>query len=120
LITSYQDAINNSDIAEPFIILRNPGAQKLGGWAAGAQLSIKAYGTVSVASPKQLNALPEADRITGTRVFVSTTPMYVSSEDLGITSDQLQWKGDLYRVMFVSDRSNRGFYSAVATRMAGQ
>jgi hypothetical protein len=121
MLSNLLDVVSNPDIAECFTIQRNPGIFTQGGWQAQEPVTIQAFGVVSVASARQLEMVPEADRVHGARVFHSSTPMYVTSEDLGITSDILIWNGISYRVMSVGPYQNRGgYYEAVAVRMAGQ
>jgi hypothetical protein len=121
MLSNLLDVVSNPDICEAFTIQRNPGVFTAGGWQAGQNVVIQAYGVVSVAQVRQLEMIPEADRVHGARVFHSATPMYVTSEDRGITSDVLVWNGVSYRVMSVGAYPNRGgYYEAVAVRMAGQ
>jgi hypothetical protein len=121
MLSNLLDVVNNPDLAENFQIQRNPGAPGAGGWQAGEPVVIQAYGVVSVAQPKQLEMIPEADRVHEMRVFHSSQPMYVTSEDYQITSDVLVWNGVSYRVLSVGNYPNRGgYYEAVAARMAGQ
>jgi hypothetical protein len=121
MLANLLDAVNNPDIAEPFQIQRNPGIFAAGGWQAGQNVLIQAYGVVSVANARQLEMIPEADRVHGARVFHSSTPMYVTSEDNGITADVLIYNGVSYRAMSMGNYANRdGYYEAVAVRMAGQ
>ncbi len=120
MLQALQDVVNNPDLGEPFLILRNPGQFGPGGWAAGKQQQIKAYGVVSQASAKELDMIPEADRVHEARSFHSSTRMYVTSEDLSITSDILVWNGVKYRVAAALEYPQRGYYGAVALRMAGQ
>lgn len=121
MLANLLDVVSNPDICETFQIIRNPGAFGAGGWQAGEPISIQAYGVVSVAQARQLEMIPDADLAHGARVFHSATPMYVTSEDAGITSDVLIWNGVKYRVMSVAPYPNRGgYYEAVGVRMAGQ
>jgi hypothetical protein len=119
MISVLPDTVNNADIAEAFSILRNPGQFGQGGWQASGQQQLTAYGTVSLASQKEIAMLPEADRITEARIFHSSTPMYVTSEDYAITADILIWRGVQYRAMRQLDYSQRGYYGVIAVRMAG-
>jgi hypothetical protein len=114
------DVVNNPDIAENFQILRNPGVYAQGGWQGSTQQSFSVYGTVSLASQKEIQMLPDADHVTEARIFHSSTPMYVTSEDKGITSDILVWKNINYRVARELPYGVRGYYGAIAVRMAGQ
>lgn len=119
-----QDVVNDPDLAEPFTITRSSGQFAAGGWTS-ASTTIQAFGVVTVAGAKQLDMIPEADRVHGSRVFICEQPMYVTSETRqdgqSGTSDILVWNDVKYRVHSVGNYNNRGgFYFAVATRMAGQ
>lgn len=114
-----QDSVNNPDLAEPFTIIRNPGKNGPSGWQAGPTQEISTYGTVGLASPKQINALPEADRIGELRLFHSSTRMFATSQHAGITADILVWRATKYRVIVAPDQRQRGYYAAIASRMAG-
>jgi len=113
------DAINNADLSESFQIRRNPGAFALGGWQGAAPQVIQAYGTVSVAGQKELDMLPEGDRIRETRIFNSSTAMYPTDAALGITADVLAYGGELYSVVATIPQSRRGYHTALAVRMEG-
>lgn len=122
MIEALIDAVSNADIAEPFTIKRSTGSFAAGGWQS-SNTALPAYGVVSVAQDTYLEMVPEADRVHGARVFVSTTPMYVTSDErldqTAGTSDILIWNIQKYRVHSVGNYINRGFYYAVATRMRG-
>jgi hypothetical protein len=114
------DTISNPDIAEPWTIIRNPGQFAAGGWQVQQTLNISAYGTVSVASPRELEMIPEADRVHANRVFKTTQPMYVTDANQSLTSDVIYWKGIKYRVLRVFEYPQRGWWGAVAARMSGE
>jgi hypothetical protein len=78
------------------------------------------YGVASLAGSRVLEMIPEADRVHESRIFHSTVPMFVTSEDLSMTSDIAVWRGIRYRVLSVRDYDQRGYYSAIGVRMAGQ
>jgi hypothetical protein len=118
-----QDVVNDPDLAEEFTIVRSTGSFASGGWQ-DTKTEISAYGIVTVADDNSLEAVPEADRIHGARIFIAECPIYVTSEDRRDgttgTSDVLVWQGQKYRVQRVGNYSNRGgFYYAVATRTKG-
>jgi hypothetical protein len=122
MLSTATDTINNPDIAEPFIILRSTGQQGAGGWQSSTT-NLSAYGVCTVAEDTFLEMIPEADRVHGGRVFVSTTQMYTTEEmredGTSGTSDILKWHGRRYRIRSVGNFSQRGYYFAVATRMLG-
>lgn len=112
------EIVNDPELAEPFIIRRSRGGFVRGGWSDQIT-EIPAYGVVSVAAEKDLEVLPEGDRVREARVFHSSQPIYITNaENVGV-SDVLVWNNVAYRVLSVADYSNRGYYRAVACRTAG-
>lgn len=122
-IIDLSEVVEDPDLAEPFTIIRTSGQFGAGGWLADTPQNITAFGVVSVATPKEIADLPvEADKIKEVRAFWSTTPMFVTNAvgvAAGATSDVLVWQGVQYRVLALPDYSNRGYYKALAIRMAG-
>ena len=112
------EIVSDPDLAEQFQIVRSRGGFVAGGWS-DQLTTIAAYGVVSVASEKDLEMVPEGDRVRESRVFHSTQAMYVTNADNQGTSDFLVWQGVKYRVYSVADYSNRGYYRAIACRMQG-
>lgn len=112
------------EFAQSYIIHR-----KQGSWVAGrfqqTEISIKTFGVVTNANPKELFQLPEGDRVAGTMVFYSTRPIYTShgyaadGTNKHGTADEIEWQGDRYRVSTVYDYSAQGFYKAFAVYMEG-
>lgn len=118
-----QDVVNDPDLAEAYTIKRSNGQQTVGGWV-DTKTELSAFGVVTVATEKQLQSLPEADRVRGIRAFFNEFPMYVTSElrkdGTSGTSDILVWEGQSYKVLSVGQYQNRGgFYCALAARMKG-
>lgn len=67
--------------------------------------------------------LPEGDRIAGLMTFYSTAdkPIYTTrnkDDDKG-TSDELEWRGERYRVLQVFPYNDFGYVKALGTRMSG-
>lgn len=98
--------------------------RKTGEFVAGrfeqTETNINAFGVVTTATPKEIQQLPEGDRITGTKVFYSTCPIYTTRSDSKKgTSDEIEHNGKRYRVSQVFDYSGQGFYKAFAVDMAG-
>jgi hypothetical protein len=122
MLTTLPDAVTNADLAQPFTILRNVGQFAAGGWQS-TQTVISAYGTVTVAEDIYLEMIPEADRVHGAMLFISTTPIYQTSElredGTSGTSDLLVHAGKKFRVLKVGPYLNRGFNYAVGVRMLG-
>ena len=72
------------------------------------------------ASNKQMEVIPVADRVSEIRLFHSSTPMLVTSEDKGIVADVLVWRNIKYRVLAEIPQPQRGYFAALAARMVGQ
>jgi len=109
--------VNNSRIAENWVIQRGTAGQfAAGGWQE-SRTSIPAYGIVSVADAKTLDQLPEGDRVREAMIFHSTTQMFVTNAANNQTSDLIQWNNDQYRVIKVADYATRGFWWAIAGRI---
>lgn len=120
-----REAINDPDIAESFDVLRSQGGSfQPGGWVEPAPQTIKCYGIISEASAREVKMLPEADRILDNITIHTETPLFVTRiPNAGTvgqgTSDIVIYEGDQYRIMKVYNYSTRGFYWAIAVRMAG-
>jgi hypothetical protein len=109
-------------LAERFQVVRSKGAFVAGGFSS-QQSAFFAYGVVSVASGKDLDQVPEGDRIQEARVFHSRVPIYLTRDNLAEgtgVSDILVWKNTKYRVISSSNYSNRNYYRAVGVRMEGK
>lgn len=78
MISVYEVVVDPDMIApQPFTILRSTGQFVLGGFQS-TTTAISLFGPVQQASNKELNMLPEADRIGSIRSFWSTQPVYTT------------------------------------------
>lgn len=112
------DVILNPDIAQTFTVYRRTGSWNDGRWA-GTESSISVEGVVSVASPEDLQQLPEADRLSSTMVFHATVPLYAEDKTQDIVADEMLWNGRRYRTVTVYPYGDYGYYKALAARMGG-
>lgn len=119
------DVVNDADLADSYSIQRFTGSFQLGGWQQSAT-TIPAYGVVGVASDEDLLRIPEADRLSGAMQFHNQDQIYITELDdssgtaVQRISDQLLWRNQLYRVLHVAPQAHRGYWKAIAVRMAGQ
>lgn len=74
------DVVEDSDMVapQPFQVLRSSGAFVAGGFTSTTTTLLRT-GPVQRASDKEVNMLPEADRVGGVMAFWSTEPIYVTS-----------------------------------------
>ena len=70
---------------------------------------------------KEIEQVPEADRVTGMHTFCSKETLYVTrANDTGDgISDKIEWKGELYKLIQILDFSDYGFNAAVGVRLKG-
>lgn len=115
---SVAEVCNDPDLAQAVTIYRSKGAFGPDGWQ-NQTTTIPAYGVLNVAESKSLQQVPEGDRLTGAIEFYSVAPIYTTSEDQSELSDQIMWRGYMYRVQSVQKWVDHGFYSAILVRMQG-
>ena len=97
-----------------------------GKWEAGRWVQepteIKIVGTISIANAKQIEFIPEGDRIGGEIAIHTTVPLYNSRNGTdtskGGTSDIVIWHDDEYKIYQVNEYSDYGYYFAIGQRMA--
>lgn len=86
---------------------------------------INMRGVISVASSRELNSLPEGDRVSAAMVFHSMEPIYLTravdivEETDGIISDKILWRGEFYRIAKVDPYTDYGFFKATGVRTKG-
>jgi hypothetical protein len=111
------------DLSSNFTVLRSNGGQWVNGIWVDSFTAIPMYGPVSIASPKDLEMIPEGDRPSSAMVFWTTQIVYETQgptagvHGKGISSDMMQWNNLNYRILQVAERPMNGYYRAVATRM---
>jgi hypothetical protein len=112
------------DLSSTFLVQRCSG----GTWVSGVWnptfVVINMYGPVTIASPKDLEMIPEADRPRSGIMFW-TTQIVFETQNIGgplgngISSDIMLWNGESFRILNVSERPMNGYYRAIGTRMQG-
>lgn len=86
---SVQEVITDPDMAapEPYQILRSTGTYIAGGFQS-VTTTISCFGPVQQASNKEIQMLPEADRIGSIRAFWNTQPIYTTRGTAAVPSVQ--------------------------------
>lgn len=103
--------------AQAYIVERSTqGAFVLGGYKDTKQF-IPNFGIIQQADGKDISMIPEGDRVDGMISFWSVYQLFESNAK-GV-SDIICWHGARYRIMKVADRSDFGYYKAIATRLPG-
>lgn len=114
--------VTDPRFAKPFTVYR-----KTGEWVKGRfeqiEKEIEMIGTISIASAKQIEFIPEGDRIGGEIAIHCAKELYTSrnapkdSNDSG-TADEVLWHGERYKIYSVNPYSDYGYFSAIGQRLA--
>lgn len=118
------ELLYDPDFSQQFIVNRcTTGTWQNGRFVETDPLKLSMDGVVVPATPKEINQLPEGDRVSGVMAFYSDKQIYVTHKDDGSgnagTSDQIEWRGNLYRVSKVDLYGDYGFYVAYGVLMEG-
>jgi hypothetical protein len=113
--------VTDPRFAQAFIVKRFSGK-----WQAGrfveTSTDIQMIGTISIANAKQIEFIPEGDRIGGEIAIHTTQPLYNSRNGTDVsqggTSDLVIWHNDEYKIYQVNEYSDYGYYFAIGQRKA--
>lgn len=111
------DVVSDPDLAEYYTIERSVGGAFLEGGYEDKKQTVKMWGVVSKDIQRDLDMVPEGDRLKELRAFWSTQPIFTTNEN-GI-SDVIIWQGERFRVVAVANYSNRRYWKAIAARTKG-
>ena len=115
------DIILDPDFAQGYVVTRSSGDFSEGGWKESTPTSINMVGPIYPSTQKELQQVPEGDRVTGMVTFLSTQQIYVThrSGTKPGTSDKILWQGDYYRIVSIMNWSDFGVWLAIGCRIAG-
>ena len=111
------DVVTDPDLAEWYTVERSIDGQFVAGGYTDAKTTLQMYGVVSRDVSKEMDMVPEGDRVKALRAFWSTQEIFLTNEN-GI-SDVLVWQNEKFRVVAVSNYSNRRYWKAIGARMQG-
>ena len=104
--------ITDPDFCEPFTIRR-----RVGKWEAGRFVATPedpaVNGIVEPTNGDDLEQVPEGDRVSGMMTFYTKQPVYLAQDKQ--QSDELIWRGKLYKAVQILDWSRHGFYKVIAS-----
>ena len=109
--------VTSSRFASPYTVIRSEGKWYDGQmqWTELERISIRA--AVIVATPQQLEQIPEGERLSGAMSFYARQPLYTTQDSMdiaGIISDAILWNDKIYKILEVSDWSHHGYWMALA------
>lgn len=124
MLIDVSDIVNDPMFAQTFSILRSSGTWVKGDWE-NIETAIQSYGAMQPATDRELQMLPEGDRISGALSVWSSAPLYTTgtvgqNDPNAHISDLILWHGEKYRVLGVKPWQDDGYYRAIATRMSGE
>lgn len=111
----------NSRMFSQLLTLRRSSAGEfvIGGWSNGTGVETSIRCIAYPSSEREINQVPEGDRVAGMQTFISASELKVANGDNSANSDQIEWKGEWYKLVSLLDFSDYGAYAAVGVRLAG-
>ncbi len=114
-------AINDPRFSQLFKVFR-----KSGEWEKGRfiekEKTITINGVITPSKPKEIEMIPEGDRVGGEVTIHTTNKLYTThllegdSSEEG-TSDIIEWQDERYKLYQVNNYSQYGYYSAIGMRL---
>lgn len=116
--------VNDPRFSQSFKVYRKSGV-----WVRGRfeedEKEIEMNGVITPAKPKEIEMIPEGDRVGGEIAIHSTNKIYTThalnnendEETNEGTSDEIEWQGERYKIYQVSDYSQYGYYYAIGMRL---
>lgn len=113
------NVIHSPMLSQNITIKRTSGVWENGEFVVDDSEQLTARGIVTVASPRDLQVVPEGDRQSGAIKILTTIRLRVTGEgdDRANFADIVLWHGEEYKVYSVTPDSDYGFYRAIAVRV---
>ena len=112
--------VHSPRMSQKITILRRTGSWQYGTWVQSDQPeTLTMRGIVTMASAKDLQQVPEGDRLTGSIKILTTERIYITDGSGHDTTDMVFWRGARYRVVTVTPDIDYGFYRSIGTRLDG-
>lgn len=118
ILISVSRVINDPRFSQSFKVFR-----KSGEWLKGRfiqnEVEINISGVITPAKAKEIEMIPEGDRVGGEISIHATSKLNVTRalENEEGTSDEVEWQGERYKLYQVNNYSQYGYYSAIAMRL---
>jgi len=107
----------DSDTAERITVERSsPGSYVDGLFVAGPTSTFKALASVQQPTPRDLQTLPEGERVKNPKMFISTKALKTANEDDKTLADVLIVKSIRFKVIMLADWLSYGHNIAFAVK----
>jgi hypothetical protein len=103
-------------------IYRSTGSFINGRWTEDTQSPpyFEVKGIAYPSSTKELDQVPEGDRIKGAMSFITTEELYVTRQGSAPgLSDKIEWRGELYKIVQTLNWMSYGTFTSIAIRITG-
>jgi hypothetical protein len=98
-----------------FTVTRPSGSYVAGRWVEGAAETFEIAASIQPATPKELQRLPEGDRVKAVIAIWTTTELRVGE---GAQADRVSYGGGTYEVQAVERWDLGEYFKALASRVA--
>lgn len=110
--------VHSPRMSQKITILRRGGSWQYGTWVQDENpTELPMRGIVTMAKAKDLEMVPEGDRLTGAIKILTTERIYITSD--GEITDMVFWRGARYRIVTVTPDIDYGFYRSIGSRLDG-
>jgi hypothetical protein len=102
-------------------VYRSSGSFVKGKWVENPQspLYFEIQGIAYPSTEKELDMVPEGDRIKGAITFISVEEIFVTNTSTPGTSDQIEWNGERYKIIAILPWKDYGYYMSIGERIKG-
>ena len=119
------DVVNDDFAAQPFNILRSTQGKWVKGVWSDVKLTVPSYGSMQPTKDRDLDMVPEGDRVKGMFSFWSSAPIFTTGTEgtddpNAHSSDIIIWRNQLYRVLGSKPWEDFGYWRAVGVRIEGE
>ena len=112
--------VHSPRMSQKITILRRTGEWEFGTWVQSDQPeTLTMRGIVTMASAKDLQQVPEGDRMTGSIKILTTERIYITDGPAENITDMVLWRGARYRIVTVTPDVDYGFWRSIGSRLDG-
>lgn len=111
--------LDNPKFRQSFTVYRKSGQFGAGGYQE-TETSLPMSGVVTPTTSRDIQQVPEGDRVTESMTFYTKDSLYITHTDgTAGTSDQAVYRGARYKIVQVKNYLDYGYNKAIGMRMSG-
>lgn len=116
------EIVIDPDFAQSYTVFRPSGYWSHGRYVITGEDQLSFFGPVLPSNMKEINTVPEGDRVTGMMTFYtqSSSPFKLSRDNSeeGM-SDQVVWHNERYKIIQIFSYDDFGYQKAIGVRLSG-